>query len=283
MKKTFYSTLLLSSLFLVGCQNGTEDTPEAEEDEQTEEVEEEIEEQENEDNDQEDADEENEEEAEEEKDFQYTINRDTFSVVPIDDEESDEKLVLLTFDDAPDGHTIEIADALEERDVSAIFFVNGMYMEDDEGFETMEEIHDRGFEIGNHTQTHAKLDDISEDEQHEEIVKTNELVEEATGETPRFFRAPHGVMTDYVEDLTEELNMTWTNWSFGFDWDPEYQDADALRDITLDNPYLSDGANILMHDREWTAEAIPEIIDGLIDQGYTIVDPSLIASGEDAE
>ena len=32
-----------------------------------------------------------------------------------------------------------------------------------------------------------------------------------------------------------------------------------------------------MHDREWTSEAVPGIVDGLIEQGYTIVDPKLIS------
>ena len=267
---------MLSSLFLMACQNEPDDVeePDVEDSEEIEENEDETEES------TDDTDSEDEDTAEEDVDYKYTINPDTFSVEPLDSEdaEDDEKLVLLTFDDAPDGHTLQIADALEERDVSAIFFVNGMYMEDDEGFEVMQEIHDRGFEIGNHTQTHAKLDDYPEDEQQEEVVKTNDLIEEAIGETPRFFRAPHGVMTDYTKDLMKELDMTWMNWSFGFDWEAEYQDAQALADITLDNPYLSDGANILMHDREWTAEATPDIIDGLIEQGYTIVDPKLIIS-----
>src|SRR5699024_11368359 len=94
----------------------------------------------------------------------------------IDEENSDEdeKLVLLTFDDAPYGNTMEIAEALEEKNVKALFFINGMYMEDEEGFETIQKVHDMGFEIGNHTHTQAKLDDYSQDEQREESIKKNE-------------------------------------------------------------------------------------------------------------
>ena len=44
----------------------------------------------------------------------------------------------------------------------------------------------------------------------------------------------------------------------------------------MNTELLGNGANILMHDREWTAEAVPAIVDGLIEQGFTIVDPHLI-------
>ncbi|SHE48855.1 Peptidoglycan/xylan/chitin deacetylase, PgdA/CDA1 family [Atopostipes suicloacalis DSM 15692] len=280
MKNKIYSSLVLSAFLLAGCNNETsapensepeqnnEDTTEQVADDNTDDTE----------TDEETDETEHEESEDEELTYQYKINPNTFSVEPIDSENSneDEKLVLLTFDDAPYGNTIEIAEALEEKDVKALFFINGMYMEDEEGFETIQKVHDMGFEIGNHTHTHAKLDDYSEDEQREEIIKTNDIIEEAIGEKPRFFRAPHGVMTDYAKQVMEEEDMTWMNWSFGYDWESEYQNSAALIDITLNTEFLSPGANILMHDREWTAEAVPEIVDGLIEKGYTIVDPKLI-------
>ena len=253
-------------MFLGACQN--EQAPTAEQEGTNEEIVEHV--------DEEKAETEEIEEVEE-IEYLYEINPETFSVMSIN-EESDEKLALLTFDDAPYGNSLEIADTLEANDLSAIFFVNGMYMEDEEGFEVIQELHDRGFEIGNHTHTHLNLGEQSEEVQKEEIMKTNEIIEEAIGESPRFFRAPHGVMTDYTKSLLEELEMTWMNWSFGYDWVSEYQDADALREITLNSPYLSNGANILMHDREWTAEAVPAIIDGLDEQGYQMVDPKLIVN-----
>lgn len=273
MKKVILSTVLISTLLLSACQDdaasSNEDTSAV--DETTEEVE----------TTEEDATEEEvvEEEVEEEEDlaYQYEINPNIFSVEPIDGETTeDEKLVLLTFDDAPYGNSLEIAEALEERGVNAIFFVNSMYMEDEEGKAAIQDLHERGFEIANHTHTHAKLDDYSEENQREEIITTNDIVEEATGERPRFFRAPHGIMTEYSKQVVAEEGMTWMNWSFGYDWEVQYQDADALADITLNTELLGNGANILMHDREWTAAAVPTIVDGLIEQGFTIVDPKLI-------
>lgn len=39
---------------------------------------------------------------------------------------------------------------------------------------------------------------------------------------------------------------------------------------------LRDGAILLMHDRDWTNEALEDIVQGLRDQGYTILDPALL-------
>lgn len=273
MKKKILITVLLSSLFLMACQNNPNeqavtDDIETEDNDTNKEAEA---------TDTEETGETEDEAAEEEVEYQYAINPDNSSVELIEpSENADEKLVLLTFDDAPYGNAMEIANALDERDVSAIFFVNSMYMDNDEGFEIIQKLHKMGFEIANHTHTHAKLDDYTEAEQREEILTTNEYIKEATGEDARFFRAPHGVMTDYVKQLIPEENMTWMNWSFGYDWMGEYHEPDQLVDITLNTHLLGNGSNILMHDRTWTAAAIPEIVDGLIEQGFTIVDPKLI-------
>lgn len=283
MKKSILSTVLLSTtLLLAACQDQATSSDDVadETDATTEDTTEQISEQEeaeatSEEN--EEATEDEETDEEEEVAFQYQINPNIFSVEPIDEEAaSDEKLVLLTFDDAPYGNSLQIADALEERDMNAIFFVNSMYMEDEEGLETIQKVHEMGFEIANHTHTHAKLDDYSNESQYEEIIQTNDIIEDATGVRPRFFRAPHGIMTDYAEQVVAEENMSWVNWSFGYDWMPEYQEASALADITLNTNLLGNGTNILMHDRTWTAAATPAIVDGLIEKGFTIVDPKLI-------
>lgn len=225
------------------------------------------------------------EEAVEETDvaYQYQVNPNNYSIETIDGEATEEKIALLTIDDAPDKFSVEMAHKLKEIGAPAIFFVNGMYIESDEGKEALKEIHELGFEIGNHTQTHPNLQTISAEEQKAEILETNALIEETIGEKPRFFRAPHGANTDVSRQLVADEDMTLMNWTFGYDFQPDYQDADALLDITLNTELLYNGANILMHDREWTNEAIIPIAEGLREQEYTLIDPKLIASPESEE
>lgn len=285
MKKTKYAFLFTSVLLLTACGSNEDTDPSENEqaavDSETKENEPETEKNEtNPESEEEISEEEPEVSEEEEKvEFQYQVNTDNYAYIkPIEDTDANKQVALLTYDDAPDKHALEIAESLVDLDARAIFFVNGMYLEDDEGKETIKKIHDMGFEIGNHSQTHASLPDISQEEQYDEIVKTSDLVEEATGERPRFFRAPFGSNTDYSTELAHEQGMELMNWTYGYDWNAEYQDAEALTDIMLNTELLVPGSNLLMHDREWTMEATPNIVKGLREKDYEIIDPALIKS-----
>ncbi|MBU8906748.1 polysaccharide deacetylase family protein [Desertibacillus haloalkaliphilus] len=274
---------MMMVILLVGCQTGTDlpqpeaegtnQTNEAVEKEQDLELEEVVEKSE--------QDEYNPEEFEEVDERQleprYRINEGNWRVEPIDD--ADKKVVLLTIDDAPENYSVDMAKTLSELGVNAIFFINGHFL-DEEGREHLKTIHELGFQIGNHTMTHPNLRDLAPEEQREEIVALNDLIEEIIGERPRFFRAPFGANTDVSKQVSKEEGMQWMNWTYGYDWEPEYMDADALADIMVNTNLLSDGANILMHDREWTKDALPEIIKGIREQGYTFVDPTEIKSNE---
>lgn len=210
----------------------------------------------------------------EKREPQYEVTED-WSVKPIS-EDANEKVVLLTIDDAPDQHALEMAKTLHDLDVKAIFFVNGHFLDSDEEKKVLQKIHDMGFPIGNHTMTHANLSELPEDEQREEILGVNELVEEAIGEKPHFFRAPHGVNTDVARELARKENMLLMNWTYGYDWEQQYQNADAITDIMVNTELLHDGSILLMHDRAWTNAALKEIVTGLQEKGYEILDPALI-------
>ncbi|GGF12147.1 hypothetical protein GCM10010954_08500 [Halobacillus andaensis] len=208
---------------------------------------------------------------------EYIMNR-VWAFEPIDD--ASEEVVLLTFDDAPDKHGLEMAETLHELGAPAIFFVNGHFINTPEKKETLKEIHDLGFAIGNHTMTHASLQAISEEEQKSEIVDLNDQIEEIIGERPEFFRAPFGQNTELTEQIAKDEGMLLMNWTYGYDWEADYQDADALADIMVNTELLVPGANLLMHDREWTAEAIPDIVEGFKEKGYKLLDPKLIKIDE---
>lgn len=206
----------------------------------------------------------------------YEVNTTNWRIEPVAGENA--KVALLTIDDAPDEHTLEMAEILTELEVSAIFFVNGHLLESDEKKNILKQIADMGFEIGNHTYSHASLPSLTEQEQKEEIRRVNTMVEEVTGSKPRFFRAPFGENTEFSKVIAEEENMQLMNWTFGYDWEKAYQSKEALADVTLNSEYLYDGANILMHDRAWTKEALRDIVEGLQEKGYEVLDPKRIKS-----
>lgn len=205
---------------------------------------------------------------------QYVLNPNNWSVKP--KSSANPKVVLLTFDDSPDKYALDIAKQLQELNVKAIFFVNGHFIDNEKQKKILRQIYDMGFLIGNHTYNHIRLTDLSEEEQRNEIVKVNDAVEKITGARPQFFRAPYGANTEFSKQLAKEEGMLLMNWSFGYDWQKEYQEKEKLTEIMLDTPYLMDGANLLMHDRKWTSEAITDIVKGYQKKGYEILDPSLL-------
>lgn len=229
---------------------------------------------------------EQENEAEDEKDKEevvratYEVNENWF-VQPKDGEKEPEDVVLITIDDAPDEHAVEMAEKLDKMDVPAIFFVNGHFLKSDADKERLKKIDDLGFSIGNHTMTHPDLTTISEEEQKEEILGVNELVEDIIGKKPKYFRAPYGSNTDYTKKLAKEEDMLLMNWVYGYDWDAEYQEAEALADIMVNTELLDNGAILLMHDRDWTNEALEDIVTGLQDKGYDMLDPEQIITEND--
>ena len=202
----------------------------------------------------------------------------TWGFQPIDD--ANPKVVLLTFDDAPDKHSLDMAKTLKELDAPAIFFVNGHFISTDEEKAVLKEIHDMGFAIGNHTNTHPNLKQISEEQQKEEIVKVSDAVEEIIGERPKFFRAPFGENPDFSKAIVKEEGMLLMNWSYGYDWENGYMDANAIADIMVNAEELRDGSNLLMHDRAWTAEGLKDIVEGLREKGYEMLDPATIKGVE---
>ncbi|MCI0628383.1 MAG: polysaccharide deacetylase family protein [Acidobacteria bacterium] len=69
-----------------------------------------------------------------------------------------EKVVVLTFDDAVKSHRTFVAPLLKRLGFGATFFVTHRWMDDPENFMSWRdigEIHQMGFEIGNHTWTHS--------------------------------------------------------------------------------------------------------------------------------
>lgn len=261
MKK--YVLIILCAIFLLSACNNEPVVKEAKDNKDSENVEEKNEEK---------------NESKEEKEIVeplYSINEAIWSLEPID-EETNSQVVLLTIDDAPDKYALEMAETLEKLDVNAVFFVNGHFLETDEEKEILKEIHDKGFMIGNHTYSHNDLQTLSEDEQKEEILKVNEQIESITGEKPVFFRAPFGHNTDYSKELIENEGMVLMNWTYGYDWDQNYMTKESITDIMINSEFLNHGANLLMHDREWTNDGLEDIVKGLQDKGYEVADPYTI-------
>ena len=176
-----------------------------------------------------------------------------------------EKNIALTFDDGPHPvYTPKLLDGLRERGIKASFFLMGANIQ--ENSELVLEMAADGHLIGNHGYRHEDMTKGQLGSMCGSIGKTSQLIQEITGRKPEYVRPPYG---SWNEDLEEAVDLTPVFWSVdSLDW--KYEDADQIARRVLDQ--AEDGDIILMHDIfPASVDAALEIVDTLLDQGYTFV------------
>lgn len=173
--------------------------------------------------------------------------------------------IALTFDDGPAPFsTLRLLDGLKERNVKATFFLIGSCAKENPN--VVKRIRKEGHLIGNHTYHHVKLSELSEPEAREEILKTDRLIQDITGEGTGFVRPPFG---EWREDLELDLEVMPIMWTIDpLDWTTENTDEIVERVVTK----AEENAIILLHDcYESSVDAALRIVDILQAQNYEFV------------
>lgn len=204
----------------------------------------------------------------------YHIDKNN-NVVPNEDG-TEKKVVLLTFDDGPKEQEMidDLIDTLDKHHAKAIFFVNGYRVK--EKPELLQLIHDRGQIIGNHSWDHIDLNIETEDSARKQVEDVQNIVEDTIGEKPRFFRPPFGSVNDTLQQIVSENGMIYTTWSNdSLDLDPKNNKPEAVIQNIMDQ--MHPGSNILMHELPWTVEGLDELLTKLEAEGYGFVDPRTIS------
>ena len=182
-----------------------------------------------------------------------------------------EKYVALTFDDGPCMVTTsQVLDVLEKEQVPGSFFLIGENIQADTRAVLKRELA-LGCELCNHSFSHPGLPSLTEDEIREQLQKTSDLIVEASGKCPAFFRPPYIAVDQRVMDIVAQMGMTSICGLGCDDWD-ENVGVEQRVDTIVHG--AADGLVLLMHDlREnpKTVEAIQKIIPSLKAQGYTFV------------
>ena len=171
----------------------------------------------------------------------------------------------MTFDDGPHPVcTRDLLDGLKKRGVEATFFLMGSNIEGNE--DIIRRMHKEGHLIGNHGYQHVQMTEAGVEKVADSVEKTSQIIKEITGEEPEYLRPPYG---DWNEELAESIELTPVFWSVdSLDW--KYQNTPRIASRVLKK--VEDGDIILMHDIFPTSvEAALEIIDTLLEQGYTFV------------
>jgi peptidoglycan-N-acetylglucosamine deacetylase len=104
------------------------------------------------------------------------------------------KTISLTFDDGPHPiSTPQLLDVLSAERVPATFFVLGN--EAVQHPELIQRMTREGHAVGNHTLTHADLNDVSAFRAREELVQTDRILRSLTSQATTSFRLPYGGTT----------------------------------------------------------------------------------------
>ncbi|MCH0564541.1 polysaccharide deacetylase family protein [Streptomyces sp. MUM 2J] len=183
------------------------------------------------------------------------------------------RTMLLTFDDGPDPrYTPDILDTLREYDVRATFFVCGEQAEWNR--DLLARMSDEGHVVGNHTWTHPLLTRLSRSRIRSEIERTSDVIEDAYGEPPQWFRAPYGAWNRATFQICADLGMDSLAWTVDtLDWT-----TPGTRSIvrSVENG-AGPGVVVLSHDaggnRSQSVQALRTYLPQLLDSGYHLAVP----------
>ncbi len=189
------------------------------------------------------------------------------------------KVIYLTFDDGPRGHTQRLLNILDQYDAKATFFVinTGHKMK-----ENLNAIVNGGHGIGIHSVSH-KYEEIyaSEEAFFADLYGMQKIIKDYTGVTTTMMRFPGGssnnVSKQYCPGIMTQLTQAVTDQGFQyFDWNVSSGDAGSTKDTNQVVANVINGiqgkqyAIVLQHDiHDYSVDAVEQIIIWGYQNGYT--------------
>lgn len=181
------------------------------------------------------------------------------------DVKAEYKKIALTFDDGPHPYyTEELLDGLKERGAHATFFVTGEHAKLHP--DVLKRMQEEGHLIGNHTYSHIQLTSKNREKFKQELIDTNAVIQEITGEEVEYVRPPYG---SWDKSFEKELNMFPVLWTVDpLDWCSSNVSCITERVVSK----VKENDIILMHDYfDTSVTAALKVIDRLAEEGYTFV------------
>ena len=162
--------------------------------------------------------------------------------------------------------TERMLDILKEKDVRAIFLINGHYAKSCP--DIVQRMIDEGHIVGSHSYGHYTLAELSIDRVVEEIMLLHDYVLENFGYQMTCFRPPSGESSERVLAIAQSLGYTTVNYSFAYyDWDTNDQPdpASSLQNMI---ERAHSGCIIQLHCVSYTnAQILADAIDGIRAKG----------------
>ena len=200
--------------------------------------------------------------------------------LPIYNVQTDEPKISISFDAAwGNDDTSKIPEVLKKHQVHATFFMTGGWVEsypDD-----VKAILADGHDLGNHSENHKNMSQLSEEEIQSELMTVHNKVKELTGYDMFLFRPPYGDYDNEVIQTVKGCNYYPIQWSIdSLDW-KNYGVEDIINRV-CNSDKLQGGAIILCHNgAKYTAEALDQLLTGLEEKGFQLVPISELIIRED--
>ncbi|MBO5223322.1 MAG: polysaccharide deacetylase family protein [Clostridia bacterium] len=182
---------------------------------------------------------------------------------------TDEKKVAISFDACWGADkTLEILSMLTKFDIVANYFCVSSWAE--KYADKLKTLSDSGrVEVGTHSVTHSHMSKMSKSQIENELTQSSNIIKNITGKQVTLFRPPYGEYNNTLIDVSFSLGLYPIQWDIdSLDWKNLSANEMATRILSR----AKEGSIILMHnDGKHTVEALPLIIMGLKNKGYTFV------------
>lgn len=128
-----------------------------------------------------------------------------------------------------------------------------------------------GHDLGNHSENHKNMSQISDEEKKQELMTVHTKVQELTGYEMSLFRPPYGDYDNAVVEVAKDCGYFTIQWDVdSLDW-KDYGVDSIIKTVT-EHKHLGNGSIILCHNgAKYTAQALDVLITQLKQQGYTLV------------
>jgi peptidoglycan/xylan/chitin deacetylase (PgdA/CDA1 family) len=173
--------------------------------------------------------------------------------------------IAITFDDGPAPTTPLVLAELQKRNLKATFFMLGQMVKSYP--DIAKQVLAAGHEIGNHSYTHPQLGKMPQAAVEQELQSCQDMVAQTlNGYTPVWFRPPYGSFRKDQGSIALAKQLGVITWSVDpNDWRKPGVNVVVDRVLTETRP----GSVILLHDiHKTTCDAVPAILDGLLERGY---------------
>lgn len=140
-------------------------------------------------------------------------------------------------------------DALSSAGARATFFIQGRWAAANPGL--ARRIADDGHLIGNHSNSHAPMDMLTDEGIRDSVVKAERAIETATGTSPRpWFRCPYGQgeHDPRVLNVLDGIGYRNVGWDVDHkDWEPGRTADELVERVVASALEHGDGAVVLLH------------------------------------